>query len=239
MAECFASSSWSEEGRDGSSCSSLMAPLLLLPGQAKPAEEGRDSAALRIHSEAERRRRERINAHLSTLRRMIPNSTKMDKASLLGRVVDHLKDLKRRALDVDRNIPIPGEANEVDVEFDAGHQHAFPEEEEEEEEEGDDDDDDDKLYIKASVCCDDRPDLLEELSDAFRRLGLRAVRADMMTLGGRSRNVFVLFLKDGDRSVCLSSLNRSIRETLGRVASSGAPQSNVFVSRRRKAMRSH
>ncbi|XP_064966353.1 transcription factor bHLH30-like [Musa acuminata AAA Group] len=232
MAECFASSSWSEEGRDGSSCSSLMAPLRLLPGQAKPASEARDSAALRIHSEAERRRRERINAHLSTLRRMIPNSTKMDKASLLGRVVDHLRDLKRRALDVDGTIAIPAEVNEVDVEFDAGHQHAFPEEEEE-------GDDDDKLYIKASVCCDDRPDLLEELSDAFRRLGLRAVRADMMTLGGRSRNVFVLFLKDGDRSVCLSSLNRSIRETLGRVASSGAPQSNVFVSRRRKAMRSH
>ncbi|KAJ8503688.1 hypothetical protein OPV22_004574 [Ensete ventricosum] len=231
MAECFASSSWSEEGRDGSSCSSLMAPLLLLPGQAKPASEGRDSAASRIHSEAEKRRRERINAHLSTLRRMIPNSTtKMDKASLLSRVVDHLKDLKRRAraLDVDRNIPIPAEVNEVDVEFNAGHQHAFPEEEEEEE-----------LYITASVCCDDRPDLLEELSDAFRRLGLRAVRADMMTLGGRSRNVFVLFLKDGDRSVCLSSLNRSIREMLGRVASSGALQSNVFVSRRRKAMRSH
>lgn len=77
MAECFASSSWSEEGREDSSCSSLMAPLRLLPGQAKPASEARDSAALRIHSEAERRRRERINAHLSTLRRMIPNSTKV------------------------------------------------------------------------------------------------------------------------------------------------------------------
>ncbi|URE03569.1 Helix-loop-helix DNA-binding domain [Musa troglodytarum] len=114
-----------------------------------------------------------------------------------------------------------------------GHQHAFPEEDD------DDDDDDDKLRIKASVCCDDRPDLLEELGDAFRRLGLRAVRADMITLGGRSRNVFVLFSKDGDGSVCLSSLGRSIRETLGRVASSGALQSNAYVGRRRNAMRSH
>jgi hypothetical protein len=33
--------------------------------------------ALKIHSEAERRRRERINAHLATLRRMIPDATQV------------------------------------------------------------------------------------------------------------------------------------------------------------------
>lgn len=40
-------------------------------GSGRSATEAR---ALKIHSEAERRRRERINAHLATLRRMIPDT---------------------------------------------------------------------------------------------------------------------------------------------------------------------
>lgn len=37
----------------------------------------RAAMALKSHSEAERRRRERINAHLSTLRGLIPSSDKV------------------------------------------------------------------------------------------------------------------------------------------------------------------
>lgn len=40
-------------------------------------EEDGTASALRIHSQAEKRRRERINARLSTLRRMIPDSNKV------------------------------------------------------------------------------------------------------------------------------------------------------------------
>jgi hypothetical protein len=40
-------------------------------GSGRSATEAR---ALKIHSEAERRRRERINAHLTTLRRMVPDT---------------------------------------------------------------------------------------------------------------------------------------------------------------------
>jgi hypothetical protein len=40
-------------------------------GSGRSATEAR---ALKIHSEAERRRRERINAHLTTLRRMVPDA---------------------------------------------------------------------------------------------------------------------------------------------------------------------
>lgn len=35
------------------------------------------SQALKVHSQAEKRRRERINAHLSTLRRMVPDTNKV------------------------------------------------------------------------------------------------------------------------------------------------------------------
>lgn len=39
--------------------------------------EGKTLAALKSHSEAERRRRQRINAHLSTLRNLVPSSDKV------------------------------------------------------------------------------------------------------------------------------------------------------------------
>lgn len=49
-------------------------------GSGRSATEAR---ALRIHSEAERRRRERINAHLAALRKMIPD-TKQVCANILA-----------------------------------------------------------------------------------------------------------------------------------------------------------
>uniref|UniRef100_A0A8R7TT08 BHLH domain-containing protein n=1 Tax=Triticum urartu TaxID=4572 RepID=A0A8R7TT08_TRIUA len=63
-------------------------------GSGRTATEAR---ALKVHSEAERRRRVRINAHLTALRRMIPDTKQMDKAALLARVVDQVRHLKRRA----------------------------------------------------------------------------------------------------------------------------------------------
>ncbi|RYR46431.1 hypothetical protein Ahy_A07g032169 [Arachis hypogaea] len=56
--------------------------------------EDRPASASKSHSQAEKRRRDRINAQLATLRKLIPKSDKMDKAALLGSVVDHVKDLK-------------------------------------------------------------------------------------------------------------------------------------------------
>lgn len=46
-------------------------------GHVGGVAEVRAALALKSHSEAERRRRERINSHLSTLRRLIPNTSKV------------------------------------------------------------------------------------------------------------------------------------------------------------------
>ncbi|KAK2375936.1 transcription factor bHLH30 [Trifolium repens] len=53
--------------------------------------EAKALAASKSHSEAERRRRERINNHLAKLRTMLPNTTKIDKASLLAEVINHVR----------------------------------------------------------------------------------------------------------------------------------------------------
>ncbi|BAS70517.1 Os01g0159800 [Oryza sativa Japonica Group] len=53
------------------------APPAVPPEMSSSSGSGRsatEARALKIHSEAERRRRERINAHLTTLRRMIPDT---------------------------------------------------------------------------------------------------------------------------------------------------------------------
>ena len=41
--------------------------------------ERKSEEACKSHKEAERRRRQRINAHLSTLRTLLPNTTKVTK----------------------------------------------------------------------------------------------------------------------------------------------------------------
>jgi hypothetical protein len=58
-------------------------PLSSSTGSERSVTEAR---ALKIHSEAERRRRERINAHLAALRRMIPD-TKQVCVAMLARAL--------------------------------------------------------------------------------------------------------------------------------------------------------
>lgn len=46
--------------------------------------------------------------------------------------------------------------------------------------------------VKATVCCDDRPGLNRDMARAIRSVRLRPVRAEMMTVGGRTKNVVVM-----------------------------------------------
>ncbi|QHO28992.1 Transcription factor [Arachis hypogaea] len=127
--------------------------------------EDRAASASKSHSQAEKRRRDRINAQLATLRKLIPKSDKMDKAALLGNVVYHVKDLKRKAMDVSKSIIVPSEIDEVTIiECDP---------------------DQDESYAKVkilkhniviSVCCDDRPELFSELIQVLK--GLRLINQD-------------------------------------------------------------
>ncbi|CAL5001613.1 unnamed protein product [Urochloa decumbens] len=179
-----------------------------------PAPASRKKERGRSHSEAERRRRQRINAHLATLRALVPSASRMDKAALLGEVVRHVRELRGKASDAaaSAGVIIPGEGDEVGVE----------------------EDDDDRLRprgVRAWVCCADRPGLMADLGRAVRAVGnARPVRAEIATVGGRTRGV--LELEDvccdagGDgvvaaaattgrgRAVALSSLRVALRAVL-------------------------
>ncbi|URE29283.1 Helix-loop-helix DNA-binding domain [Musa troglodytarum] len=129
-----------------------------------------ETRAVRSHSEAERRRRQRINGHLATLRSLLPAATRLDKAALLGEVVRQVRELRVRVEEV--AVMVPGEGDEVGVE---------------EEEDGGG-----GRVVRAWVCCADRPGLMGELSRAVRSVRARAVRAEMVTVGGRTRSLLEL-----------------------------------------------
>lgn len=140
-------------------------------------------AASKSHSEAERRRRERINNHLANLRSLLPSTTKTDKASLLAEVIQHVKDLKRQTSLIAETSPIPTESDELMVDMSSDEEGRF--------------------VVKASLCCDDRPDLLADLIKTLKVLKMKTLKAEITTLGGRVRNI--LFITGEEEEDCEST----------------------------------
>ncbi|XP_073117532.1 transcription factor bHLH30 isoform X2 [Elaeis guineensis] len=173
-------------------------------------------AASKSHSEAERRRRERINAHLAKLRSLLPNTTKTDKASLLAEVIQHVKELKRQTLEIAEESPLPTESDELTV--DAGS------------------DEDGRFIVKASLCCDDRSDLLPDLIKALKALRLRTLKAEITTLGGRVKNVLVITGEDDadhQQQQSIASIQEALKAVMERAAASDEPSSAGGIKRQR------
>ncbi|WOL10189.1 transcription factor UNE10 [Canna indica] len=60
----------------------------------KASASAKKSRAAAIHNQSERKRRDRINQRMKTLQKLVPNSSKTDKASMLDEVIEHLKQLQ-------------------------------------------------------------------------------------------------------------------------------------------------
>lgn len=157
------------------------------------------SEASKSHKEAERRRRQRINSHLSTLRTLLPSTARVscttflsnlmqhlffhisiiwwqtDKASLLAEVVQHVKELKTRVDELARqdggSSALPGELDEASLSFCEGGEAKL---------------------LKVTLCCEDRPGLNRDLIQAIRSVRVRVVKAEMVTVGGRTKSVVVM-----------------------------------------------
>ncbi|KAL5994765.1 hypothetical protein ACLOJK_024820 [Asimina triloba] len=133
--------------------------------------------AAKNHKEAEKRRRERIKAHLDELRRILPCNSKTDKASLLAKVVQRVRDLKQQTSNIAESDLFPSEMDEITVlsdQFSGGDRS------------------DGRTIFKASLCCEDRSDLLPELIQTLKSLHLKTLKAEMAMVGGRVRNVLVV-----------------------------------------------
>ncbi|XWS21407.1 hypothetical protein CRYUN_Cryun30bG0052700 [Craigia yunnanensis] len=193
----------------------------------KTLSERKSTEACKSHKEAERRRRQRINAHFSTLRSLLPNTTKTGKASLLAEVVHHVRELKRQVEDVgqrdsdgfctnsepelERSWLFPGECDEASLSFC----------------------DEEGKLLKATVCCEDRPGLNRDLSRVIRSVQAKVVRAEMTTVGGRTKSVVVMQWS-GDKEE-IGPLKRALKDVVenrvyGLVQGAGSKRARVFGS---------
>ncbi|KAG6691263.1 hypothetical protein I3842_10G057700 [Carya illinoinensis] len=146
----------------------------------KGLSEAKALAALKSHSEAERRRRERINSHLTTLRGLMPFTERMDKASLLAEVISQLKELKKNAVETSEGFLIPMDADEVRVEpCDDGAEDGI-------------------MTYRATLCCEYRPQFFSDLRQAIDPLQLEMRKSEVSTLGCRVKNEFVYACCKGD-----------------------------------------
>lgn len=185
--------------------------------------EEKAMAALKSHSEAERRRRERINAHLTTLRGLVPCTDKMDKAALLAEVVSHVKQLKKTATETSKDLLVPMDTDEVRVE---SHNKGDTEE---------------TFSFRASICCEYTPELLSELRQALNSLHLNMVNAEISTLGSRVK-VFVFTSKKAMNAdnpeacqVIVNSIHRALSSILDKVSASAeySPRTTLPNKRQR------
>ncbi|KAL6533098.1 hypothetical protein OROMI_027210 [Orobanche minor] len=182
------------------------------------AADDRAASASRSHSEAEKRRRDRINAQLATLRKLIPKSEKMDKAALLGRVVDHVKEQSKLAKEVSKSSTIPTETDEVtvDVHSDGGGITSSSSSSSVQENNRNN-----NIYLKASVCCDDRPELFAEINGAVKGLALTVHQAEITSIGGRMKSNLVLCAmnnhsnnEQNTRATTTTTMTESLRHSL-------------------------
>lgn len=138
--------------------------------------QDRALAALNNHKEAEKRRRERINSHLDKLRSLLPCNSKTDKASLLAKVVERVKELKQQMSEITELDTFPSETDEITV---------LSSDEEDYSSNG-------RIIFKASLCCEDRSELLPDLIEILKSLHLKTLKAEIATLGGRIRSVLIV-----------------------------------------------
>ncbi|KAL0538187.1 hypothetical protein IC582_027190 [Cucumis melo] len=74
---------------------------------AKSSVSTKRSRAAAIHNQSERKRRDKINQRMKTLQKLVPNSNKTDKASMLDEVIEYLKQLQAQVQMMSRmNMPM-------------------------------------------------------------------------------------------------------------------------------------
>ncbi|MFS7993380.1 hypothetical protein Hanom_Chr12g01093351 [Helianthus anomalus] len=91
-------------------------------------------------------------------------------------------------------------------------------------------DEDGRIVIRASLCCDDRSDLLKDLIKTLKLLRLRTLKAEITTLGRRVKNV--LFVTGEDHH-SISAIEETLKSLIGQKTDDGNGSSFVSIKRRR------
>ncbi|KAG6416862.1 hypothetical protein SASPL_124303 [Salvia splendens] len=140
----------------------------------------------------------------------------MDKAGLLGEVINQVKLLRQRAAEATKGAAVPSDIGEVRVE------------------EEEDPNDNASTSIRASLCCDFEYKLLRDLREAVGALPLKSVRAEISTLGTRMVNVFVITGLKGQVHPLVDLILQVLRSVLDKLYASDEFSSRNSPSKRRR-----
>ncbi|XP_017406625.1 transcription factor bHLH131 [Vigna angularis] len=132
--------------------------------------------AAKKHSEAEKRRRMRINGQYETLRTILPNLIKKDKASVLAETIKQVKELKKKVSKVEQESC--GSSSKDVVKFPSGADRLRLEKCNNEED-----------LVKATLSCEDSMGLMSAISRAMGSVKTKVVKAEIVSVGGRNRSV--------------------------------------------------
>ncbi|CAN1829176.1 Transcription factor bHLH131 [Linum perenne] len=142
------------------------------------------------HKYSERDRRNRVSRLYSDLRMILPNLVKKNKASVLHETIRQVRQMNSTALALNAvcggglDCVYPGGDDCVTVENDKGKGG------------GGGGIIMDRL-LKVTVSCDDRSKLMADIGNAVRYAKAKVVRAEMVTVGGRTKCVFWVKGVDG------------------------------------------
>ncbi|XP_010517436.1 PREDICTED: transcription factor bHLH51 [Camelina sativa] len=174
----------------------------------------------RSHRLAEKRRRDRINSHLTALRKLVPNSDKLDKAALLATVIEQVKELKQQAAESPIFQDVPTEADEVTVQPETISDFESNTE---------------TIIFKASFCCEDQPEAISEIIRVLTKLQLETIQADIISVGGRMRINFILKDKNTNETTNVAASAKALKQSLcgalNRITSSSSSSSTSSVCR--------
>lgn len=133
-------------------------------------------------------------------------------------MIQHVKELKRQTSLIAETSAVPTECDELTVDTA-------------------DVNEDGKFVIKASLCCEDRSDLLPDLIKTLKALRLRTLRAEIATLAGRVKNVLFITCDDdngnGDESsgsgeyCSISSIQEALKAVMEKSGDDSAASGNV------------
>lgn len=122
----------------------------------------------------------------------------IDKASLLAKVVQRVKELKQQTLELTEQETFPSETDEISVL--ASNDYSA----------------DGRLIFKASLCCEDRSDLLPDIVEILKSLHLKTLKAEMVTVGGRIRNVLIVAAEKDHSIESVHFLQNALKSLLER-----------------------
>lgn len=149
--------------------------------ERKPRKRGRKPANGREeplnHVEAERMRREKLNQRFYALRAVVPNISKMDKASLLGDAISYIQELQQRVKEMESE-------REKWPEHNHASRKALPPPEIEVVTAQD------KVIVKVSSPFDTHP--LSRIIHAFKESNVDVVNSDVSTGSGSVTHTFVV-----------------------------------------------